>query len=262
MAVEAVQPWRRAQGVDSPPVDTHEEPPPSSQPYRPALDGIRALAIIPVLIFHLKESWFPGGFVGVDVFFVISGFLFTIGLLRDLQRGNFSLKRFYQRRIARLFPSMAVVVGATSVAALLLYDRAVLGLFAPALIASVASVNNLLSALEGNYFSAASDAHPFLHFWSLSVEEQFYLFFPLLLLLLWRWRRRGLTVGLALVGLLSLLACIWETGRDQTWAFYMLPTRAWELLAGGLVARYPREQCGAWRGVGASAPEQDCYCWC
>lgn len=231
---------------------------PSNQTYRPALDGVRALAILPVLIFHLRESWWPGGFVGVDVFFVISGYLITTGIFRDLERNKFSFLRFYQRRIARLFPAMALVLAATTLAAFLLYDKSLIGLFAPTVAASAASLANVQSAYGSNYFHLALDAHPLLHFWSLSVEEQFYLLFPLLMVLLWRSYRASIKIVIAVLAMLSLIACIVTTSHNQTWAFYMLPTRAWELLAGASLALQqdlPRDagslsrKVSAWAGL-------------
>jgi peptidoglycan/LPS O-acetylase OafA/YrhL len=217
--------------------DEHSAPRPSNQPYRPALDGLRALAILPVLVFHLKASWFPGGFVGVDVFFVISGYLITNLILRECERGDFSFRRFYQRRIARLFPSMALVLAISAGAILMLYDQRMIGDNGPHMAESVLSVANIFSAHEENgYFGITKDAHPFLHFWSLSVEEQFYVFFPMTFLFLWRWGRRRLNFSLASLLILSLAYCVWKTRVNQSWSFYMLPTRAWELLAGALAA--------------------------
>jgi hypothetical protein len=216
--------------------DEHSAPRPSNQPYRPALDGLRALAILPVLVFHLKASWFPGGFVGVDVFFVISGYLITNLILRECERGDFSFRRFYQRRIARLFPSMALVLAISAGAILMLYDQRMIGDNGPHMAESVLSVANIFSAHEENgYFGITKDAHPFLHFWSLSVEEQFYVFFPMTFLFLWRWGRRRLNFSLASLLILSLAYCVWKTRVNQSWSFYMLPTRAW----GGPSAGFP-----------------------
>jgi peptidoglycan/LPS O-acetylase OafA/YrhL len=209
-----------------------------SLPYRPDLDGLRAIAVLSVLVFHLDKYWLPGGFVGVDIFFVLSGFLITRLLITDLDRGGLSLARFYQRRIARLAPMIVVVVSATLLGAGLLYsaqDFASAGVNALAALLSVANVKFLL---QGDYFQISVDAQPFLHFWSLSVEEQYYLFFPMILILLFRWNRSW--VGWAVIALtaLSFIACVLVAAYDPTLAFYLLPTRAWELGCGGVLAIY------------------------
>jgi peptidoglycan/LPS O-acetylase OafA/YrhL len=149
--------------------------------YRPAIDGIRALAVLSVFIFHLDNDWLPGGFVGVDVFFVISGFLITSILLNDLETGKPSYKRFYQRRIARIFPAYFVVTISTLLLALVFYtaqDKASAGAVA---IAATLFLVNIKLMFQGNYFELSPDAQPYLHYWSLSVEEQFYLLYPLIL---------------------------------------------------------------------------------
>ena len=213
--------------------DPTTTPLPSSQIYRPSIDGLRALAILSVVLFHLNPRWLPGGFVGVDIFFVISGFLITTVIVHEDTHGRFSFGRFYQRRIARLFPSMFLVVLLTFVASVLLYDPRVVADNGPHMAESVLSVANIFYMHEGGgYFGITTDTHPFLHFWSLSVEEQFYLFFPATLLLLRRFARKQLSLVLSVLFFVSLAACIWMTHRDHDFAFYMLPTRAWEMLAG------------------------------
>lgn len=206
--------------------------------YRPDIDGLRAIAVLCVVVFHLDKSWLPGGFVGVDIFFVISGFLITKLLVADLDRGSLSLAHFYQRRIARLAPMMVIVVAATLMATGVLYsaqDFASAGINAVAALLSVANIKFLL---QGDYFQISLDAQPFLHFWSLSVEEQYYLVFPVLLIALFRWKRSW--VGPAIIALtaLSFAACILVTAHDPTLAFYLLPTRAWELGCGAILAVY------------------------
>lgn len=150
----------------------------ASREYRPAIDGLRAVAVLAVLVFHLNSAWLPGGFVGVDVFFVISGYLITSILARDFEHGNFSLARFYQRRIARLLPAFFTVALATTLAAIALCMPRDLASTGVTLVATALSVANLKFMLLGTYFKISPDAQPFLHFWSLSVEEQFYLLFP------------------------------------------------------------------------------------
>ena len=205
--------------------------------FRPDIEGLRGVAVLLVVLFHAGLP-VAGGFIGVDVFFVISGFLITRLLLREHERtGRVSLSRFYARRIRRLLPAAAVVVvlslGATWVLVGPL-DR-------PDVVADGASaalsVSNIRFALSyGDYFAAISQPSPFLHFWSLSVEEQFYLVWPALLLLAGRGRRAwiGALLGAVVVG--SFAANLALTQSELGWAFYSLPTRAWQLAAGGLLA--------------------------
>ena len=205
--------------------------------FRPDIEGLRGVAILLVVLFHAGLP-VAGGFVGVDVFFVISGFLITGLLLREHERsGRVSLTRFYARRIRRLLPTAAVVVvlslGATWVLVGPL-DR-------PDVVADGASaalsVSNIRFALSyGDYFAAISQPSPFLHFWSLSVEEQFYFVWPGLLLLAGRGRRAviGALLGAVIAG--SFAANLALTHSELGWAFYSLPARAWQLAAGGLLA--------------------------
>lgn len=204
--------------------------------YRPDIDGLRAVAVISVFIFHLNHQWLPGGFVGVDIFFVISGYLITSILYNDCKAGKFNLAKFYQRRIARIFPAFFTVALATIVVAAFVYSSLDFASAGANLLAASLSVANIKYMLQGNYFEISPDAQPFLHYWSLSVEEQFYVIFPLLLFFLFRYSRRHLTLVLALLGIGSLFACIKLTQTNPVWAFYLLPTRAWELIAGSLLA--------------------------
>ena len=206
--------------------------------YEPAIDGLRAIAVLAVIVFHLDPRWLPGGFTGVDLFFVISGFLITRIVLGEFDAGTFRLWRFYIRRAARIVPALVFVGLATLIAARFIYDSKHIGATAVALMASVLSVMNIKLCFQGNYFEASPLTQPFLHCWSLSLEEQFYVLYPLVLRAGWR-RSRSAVVGI-LAGLFgaSLIACIVMTPRMPTPAFYLLPFRAWELLAGGLL--------GAW----------------
>jgi peptidoglycan/LPS O-acetylase OafA/YrhL len=204
--------------------------------YRPEIDGLRAVAVLSVFIFHLQRRWLPGGFVGVDVFFVISGFLITTILRRDCDAGRFSYAKFYQRRIARLLPAFATVAFTTLAAAYFIYspqDRASAG---ANLIATLLSVANIKFIFQGNYFHLSPDGQPYLHYWSLSVEEQFYLIFPALFLLVILKIKRHTTAALSSLLVVSLLMCIFVTRRNSNYAFFLLPTRAWELLAGAILA--------------------------
>jgi hypothetical protein len=165
----------------------------ASVQYRPAIDGLRAIAVLSVFFFHLQRKWLPGGFVGVDVLFVISGFLITSILLRDFERNTFSLWKFYQRRIARLFPAFYAVALATIAAAMLLFNPQDLASAGTALSSASLFIANLKYMVQGNYFKISPDQQPFLHCWSLSVEEQFYMIFPTLLAILYLKAARRLT---------------------------------------------------------------------
>ncbi|WP_312682866.1 acyltransferase family protein [Stenotrophomonas chelatiphaga] len=210
----------------------------STQKYRPEIDGIRSLAIIPVLLYHAGVAGFSGGFVGVDVFFVISGYLITSILVREFSEGTYSIASFYERRIRRIFPALIVVLGfviIVSPASLLPSEFTTLGRDA---ISSVFFVANINFWMQSGYFAADAEAKPLLHMWSLGVEEQFYLVAPLALYLILRFapNRKLTLVGIA--ALVSLAGCIYLTPRFPGASFYLLPTRAWELLVGSWLAIY------------------------
>jgi peptidoglycan/LPS O-acetylase OafA/YrhL len=206
--------------------------------YRPAIDGMRAIAVLDVLVFHLDKSLLPGGFVGVDVFFVISGYLITSIIYDATRVDGFSLLSFYQRRIARIFPVFFCVTSAILAAAAIWYSSQDLASAGALASASALSVANFKMMFQGNYFEMLPDSQPFMHYWSLSVEEQFYMILPMIFVATQRFKlsRRlllGLLWGLALT---SFFACLIVTYRRPIWAFYLLPTRAWELLSGSILA--------------------------
>jgi peptidoglycan/LPS O-acetylase OafA/YrhL len=192
--------------------------------------------VLAVFIFHLDHRWLPEGFVGVDVFFVISGYLITSIILKQCRAGTFSLWEFYQRRIARIFPAFFTVAVATLLGAAVVYTPQDLASAGANFVAAALSVANLKFMLQGDYLALSPDAQPFLHFWSLAVEEQFYLLFPWLFLLLHQRTPRHLPLVLWILTLGSLATCLIVTSARPGWAFYLLPTRAWELGAGCLVA--------------------------
>ncbi len=210
-----------------------------SQPttaHRPDIDGLRAVAVLPVIGHHAGLPGVPGGFLGVDVFFVISGFLITGILLADLQRGQFSIARFYERRARRILPALVLTLLASVPLALALMLPGQLIGFGESLISVVLFLSNLHFWRSVNYFAEAAELQPLLHTWSLAVEEQFYVLFPLLLLALWRLARGGLIGVLGLLMLAGFGVSVWASHAMPVANFYWLPTRAWELLAGALCA--------------------------
>jgi peptidoglycan/LPS O-acetylase OafA/YrhL len=206
--------------------------------YRPEIDGLRAIAVLLVLLFHMGLG-FPGGYVGVDVFFVISGFLITSIVVKQIRAGRFSMAGFYERRVRRLAPALIVTVAVTLFAGwfyALPDDYARLG---QAVVAQPLMAGNLYHWRSSNYFAPDAETLPLLHTWSLAVEEQFYLVFPLLLLWLCQRRSGWLMPVLVVLCCVSLALGIWGTARFPKAAFYLLPTRAWEMLLGGLLALWP-----------------------
>jgi peptidoglycan/LPS O-acetylase OafA/YrhL len=204
-------------------------------PYRPDIDGLRAIAVSIVVAFHAFPGFLPGGFVGVDVFFVISGFLITGIILGALRSGDFSFAEFYARRIRRIFPALVVVLAASQVMGwwwLYPDDFASLGRHVAA---GAAFSSNFLLWRELNYFDTAADLRPLLHLWSLGIEEQFYLVWPLLLVWAYRWRRGPLALTLTIASA-SFVAAIYTVRTDPTAAFYAPWHRFWELLAGATLA--------------------------
>lgn len=208
--------------------------------YRSEIDGLRAVALIPVVLFHAGFQPFQGGFIGVDVFFVISGFLITSILIRELEDNSFTLMGFYERRARRILPILLFVTFCCIPLAWLMMLPAEYQDFSRSLVALSVFASNVLFYLEeGDYFSLNAEDKPLLHTWSLAVEEQYYLFFPVFLWLLWRFRKRYVVLVICLVCFLSLFLSelILQKFASFTKAnFYLLPTRAWELLAGGLAA--------------------------
>lgn len=204
--------------------------------YRADIDGLRAVAVLGVVLFHAGLG-VSGGFVGVDVFFVISGFLITSLILRDLSRGDFSIVNFWERRARRIFPALAVVVIVTFIAGwflMLPFGYQVLG---QSVVALTVFASNIQFWRTSGYFDPASEENPLLHTWSLSVEEQFYLIVPLLLLLIFSLGRQkwvGILLGAGI--LISLAGSELWLKRDPNGAFYLLPSRAWELGVGSLMA--------------------------
>lgn len=204
--------------------------------YRREIDGLRAVAVLPVILFHAGFSVFSGGYVGVDVFFVISGYLITSILIAELEQGNFSIARFYERRVRRILPALFVVMLACLPFAYMWMLPSQLKDFAQSLIAVVFFASNILFWREDGYFAAAAELKPLLHTWSLAVEEQYYLLLPILLLVLWRFGRQRTFWGVVALAVLSLVLSEWGWRNKPSANFYLAPTRAWELLAGSICA--------------------------
>ena len=227
--------------------------------YRADIDGLRAVAVLAVFAFHAEVGAAPGGFVGVDVFFVISGYLITGILVREMAAGTFSLVRFYERRVRRILPALFFVLGCCAVAGWLWLLPPRLADMGQAMAASALSAGNVLFWLRGGYFDERLRSEVLLHTWSLGVEEQFYLVWPLVL---WavhrRWPRMVAPVVVAVIAG-SFAAAVGLVARDLDAAFYLLPARAWELALGGAVAcgvvRLPWAQGagGRWVREGAAA---------
>ncbi len=206
--------------------------------YRREIDGLRALAVVPVIFFHGGFSTFSGGFIGVDVFFVISGYLITSIILTDLKADKFSLKHFYERRARRILPALFLVMAATSPLAYLWMMPDEFKNFGQSLLATATFSNNILLALTTNYWGLAGEFKPLLHTWSLGVEEQYYVIFPLIMILCWSYLNKRVVVVLGFLFALSMIIAMWAVASFPTVAFYALPTRAWEILLGAFAACY------------------------
>lgn len=205
--------------------------------FRKDINGLRALAVLPVLFFHAEWEWFSGGFLGVDVFFVISGFLITSIIFRDLDAETFSILSFYDRRARRILPALLLtccITTALSFIFMLPYD---LKNYGQSLVASILSANNILLYLTSGYWSLAAEFKPLYHTWSLAVEEQFYLIIPALILAIYAFSKPKLTwILLVLSGLLIASFISALLGKDSEFVFLIVTHRMWELLIGSLVA--------------------------
>ncbi|WP_275783334.1 acyltransferase family protein [Pararhizobium gei] len=205
--------------------------------YRREIDGLRSVAVIPVVLFHAGVKGFSGGFVGVDIFFVISGYLITSIIAAEHEKGQFSIVRFYERRVRRILPVLFVVLLCCLpfVWAWMLPQQ--MESFAESLVAVCLFLSNVFFwSQSGGYFSSAADEQPLLHTWSLAVEEQYYVLFPLLVALLWRFGRRALIGTIAAFAVASLALAQYGSLNFANANFYLPHTRAWELLAGSLCA--------------------------
>jgi peptidoglycan/LPS O-acetylase OafA/YrhL len=228
--------------------------------YRREIDGLRALAVLPVILFHAGFESFSGGFVGVDVFFVVSGYLITTIILAELEQGKFSIVNFYERRARRILPALFLVMLVCIPFAWFWLLPSDMKGFSQSLVAVSVFASNILFWRESGYFDTTAELKPLLHTWSLAVEEQYYVLFPLFLILFWRLGKRSILVMLGLVFVASLAVAEWAANAKPAAAFYLLPTRGWELLIGAFAAFYLSKanrkefgkavgEVGGWLGV-------------
>ena len=204
--------------------------------YRAEIDGLRALAVVPVILFHAGFELFSGGFVGVDVFFVISGYLITTILIEDLENKRFSLVSFYERRARRILPALFFVMLVCIPFAWMWMLPNQMKDFSQSLVAVSLFASNVLFWRESGYFDAAAEEKPLLHTWSLAVEEQYYVLFPIFLFLAWRYGTNRVFWMIVAMASISLLLSEWGWRNKATANFYLAPTRAWELFAGSIAA--------------------------
>ena len=211
----------------------------SATEYRPEVDGLRAVAIVPVLLFHAGLSAFAGGFFGVDVFFVISGYLITAQLASSEKSGIALLGNFYHRRIRRLFPAIAIVSLVTAVIAYLIMTPSQLRPLFSSFTSTQVFLQNIYLWQNSGYWDQSLETSPLMHTWSLAVEEQFYLIFPLLFVAKSMRNAKSVLIGVAItIFVLSFFGALIRFGTSSTGAFFLLPYRAWELMAGAIVALY------------------------
>lgn len=206
--------------------------------YRAEIDGLRAVAVLPVIFFHAGFSLFSGGYVGVDIFFVISGYLITSIIFDEINSGKFSIIQFYERRARRILPALFFILFVTTALGWLWLLPNEYRQYSESLIGVVSFTSNIFFYVTGGYFGGANEFKPLLHTWSLSVEEQFYLIFPLFILLVANTKRRTQYSILLLLVVSSLSFAQWQSVRDIAFNYLLLPSRFWELAVGSLIAMY------------------------
>lgn len=207
--------------------------------YRADIDGLRAIAVLAVVFYHASIAPFTGGFVGVDIFFVISGYLISSIIIADMRHGRFSFVLFYERRIRRLFPALFSMIAVTTIAAVVLFLPVHFREYGQSLFGAAIFASNFVFWEEAGYFDLARETKPLLHTWSLAVEEQFYIIFPLMLYLGWRYFNARWPLYLAPFIVASFLLGMATVSYWPSFTFYLLPTRFWELLLGALLALAP-----------------------
>lgn len=206
--------------------------------YRAEIDGLRAIAVVPVILFHAGFHLFSGGFVGVDVFFVISGYLITTIILSEKEQGKFSIVNFYERRARRILPVLFFIMALCLPFAWFLLLSSHFKDFSESLIAVSLFSSNILFWMEKGYWGAANELKPLLHTWSLAVEEQYYVLFPIFLMLVWRFKNHWRIALFSFLALVSFILAEWAAHHKPTANFFLLPTRWWELAIGAGIAIY------------------------
>jgi peptidoglycan/LPS O-acetylase OafA/YrhL len=202
--------------------------------YRAEIDGLRAFAVLPVILFHAGFELFSGGFIGVDVFFVISGYLITSIIIEDIESKRFSIVDFYERRARRILPALSVVVFFTAVVGWLILNPIELYNFGNAMLGVATFTSNIVFWKSQGYFDESAELNPLLHTWSLAVEEQYYVFFPIFLIMAWRFGRSTVFWTIVVFTFVSLALSEWGWRNSPAANFYLAPTRAWELFAGSI----------------------------
>ena len=215
--------------------------------YRPEIDGLRALAILPVLLYHIGFAGFSGGFVGVDIFFVISGYLITSIILKEKSQDQFTLANFYERRARRILPALFTVILVCIFLSYFWMAPGQMKEFGLSAVSAIVFISNVFFFKHSTYFDAASEEMPLLHTWSLAVEEQYYIAFPIFILLTWRFGFKAMFS--MIVGMLLISLALSEYGwrNHNTANFFLIPFRAWEILAGSVCAflLFKKEQVNA-----------------
>jgi len=204
--------------------------------YRPEIDGLRALAVIPVILFHAEFNLFSGGYVGVDIFFVISGYLITTILIEDIENNRFSIVNFYERRARRILPALFFVIFLCIPFAWIWMLPNEIKNFAQSIVAVSLFASNIQFWRESGYFDSEAKDKPLLHTWSLAVEEQYYLLFPIFLILVWQFGKNRVFWILFFMAIISLLFSEYGWRKNPNANFYLAPFRFWEIFVGALTA--------------------------
>ncbi len=205
--------------------------------YRPDIDGLRAIAVLSVVAFHAFPTWMKGGFIGVDVFFVISGFLISTIIFENLERGTFSFAEFYYRRIKRIFPALIIVLSSCLIFGWFSLLPEELNQLGKHILGGASFVSNLVLWSESGYFDNSAETKPLLHLWSLGIEEQFYIVWPFLVWAAWK-RNINIFQVIILFFIVSFILNIWLIHTNPVATFFSPLTRFWELLCGSLLALY------------------------
>ena len=204
--------------------------------YRPEIDGLRALAVLPVILFHAGFNSFSGGFIGVDVFFVISGYLITTIIFIELNNNTFSLTKFYERRARRILPALIFVILVSSILSFIFLIPSELASYFKSVVATLFFYSNFYFHKTTPYFRSESDLEPLLHTWSLSIEEQFYIVFPIILLLFHKYFKSYFFLMFASSFVASFYICQFLANEDASLNFYFTFSRVWEIALGAMCA--------------------------